>query len=106
MAFGVSVLVIAFGVIATSGTYGSRLAWFLGVAVPLLALSVLLAGWAPRRRAAATGPRTDATPGAAAVRQVVLVGALALVGIPAALAAMLFTTYGVFFVVHGVSLVV
>jgi hypothetical protein len=98
-------LVIAFGVIVTSGTYGSRLAWFLGVAVPVLALSALLA-WLPTRRRPASGSAAHAAPGTAVIRRVVFVGTLVLVGAPAALAAMLLTTYGVFFVAHGISVVV
>ena len=105
MTFGASMLVIAFGVIATSGTYGSRLAWFLGAAVPLLALSVLLA-WLPTTRPPATTPGPYAGPGAPTIRRVVFVGALVVVGAPAALAVMLLTTYGVFIVVHGVRVVV
>jgi hypothetical protein len=40
--------VIVFGALATSGFYGSRMAWFLGVAVPFLAISMLLSGLAGR----------------------------------------------------------
>lgn len=102
-AFGGSMLVIAFGVIATSGTYGSRLAWFFGIAVPLLALSVLLTSPAPGWRPGTTHRRAAPASGAVAIRRAVRVGALVLVGAPAALVAMLLTTYGMIFVVHGVS---
>jgi hypothetical protein len=99
-------VVIAFGVIATSGVYGSRMAWLLGVAMPLLALSALLAWLSTQRRPAAAlpAPRTQRT--TARTGRVVLVSAAALLGIPAALAAMLLTTYGLFFVFHGLSLLV
>ncbi len=38
-----ALFVLLFGVLATSGVYGSRLAWLLGVVLPLLALTMLLA---------------------------------------------------------------
>jgi len=56
LALAAAVLVILFGVIATSGVYGSRLAWLLGVALPLLALSVVLS-WVARRLWRGTGGR-------------------------------------------------
>jgi hypothetical protein len=73
-----AIIVIAFGVIATSGVYGSRMAWLLGVALPLLAASMLLA-WLAQRGPAGTRP------GHQRGRQVFLV-ALSLFGVPIALA--------------------
>jgi hypothetical protein len=92
-------------VLATSGVYGSRLAWFLGVALPLLAVTMMLA-WlslgGPRRVRpllhVASGDRHDQ-----AGRGVLLVAA-SLFGIPLAFAATLFLTYAVFFFAHGLSL--
>ena len=100
-----ALFVILFGVLATSGVYGSRLAWHLGVALPLLALTMLLA-WlslgGPRRVRpflhVASGDRYDQ-----AGRGVFLVAA-SLFGLPLAFAAMLLLTYAVFFVAHGMSL--
>jgi hypothetical protein len=99
-----ALFVILFGVLATSGVYGSRLAWLLGVALPLLAITMLLAWLAlggPRRARpflhVASGDRHDQ-----AGRGVFLVAA-SLFGIPLAFAAMLLLTYAVFFVAHGLS---
>jgi hypothetical protein len=97
--------VVLFGVLATSGVYGSRLAWLLGVAVPLLAVTMLLA-WlslgGPRRVQpflyAASGDRHDQA------GRGVLVVAASLFGVPCALAGMLLITYAVFFVAHGLRL--
>jgi hypothetical protein len=100
-----ALFVILFGVLATSGVYGSRLAWLLGVALPLLGITMLLAWLSPggSRRIrpflhVAPGDRHDQ-----AGRGVLLVAA-SLFGIPLALAAMLVFAYAVFFVAHGLSL--
>ena len=100
-----AVVVIAFGVIATSGVYGSRMAWLLGVAMPLLALSVLCA-WLSGRRRPAAFPSPSASPAHVPAGRAVLVSAAVLLGMPVAFAAMLLTTYGVIFVVHGIGLLV
>ena len=100
-----AVVVIALGVIATSGVYGSRMAWLLGVAMPLLALSVLCA-WLSGRRRPPAFPSPSASPADVRTGRAVLVSAAVLLGIPVALTAMLLTTYGVIFVVHGISLLV
>jgi hypothetical protein len=89
--------VIAFGVIATSGVYGSRMAWLLGVALPLLATSMILS-WLARRAlvgAAWRGRR---------VNDAVFLSALSLFGIPLALAVTAFAAYALLFARHGVSL--
>jgi hypothetical protein len=93
-----ALFVILFGVVATSGVYGSRLAWLLGVAVPLLAITMLLA-WLSLR--IPSGDRAHDRAG----RGVLLVAA-SLFGLPFAVAAMLLFTDACFFVVHGVSLLV
>jgi hypothetical protein len=83
LSFGVALVVIIFGVIATSGVYGSRMAWLLGVALPLLATTAWLSWLAfrlPTRRA------------------------LAFLGLPAAFAALLLSAYALIFAVHGISL--
>ena len=101
--------VLLFGVLATSGAYGSRLAWLLAVALPLLALTMLLALLSlgglslggPRRArsflhvAVGRPPR----PG----RSRVFLVAASLFGLPLALAATLILTDTVFFVAHGLS---
>jgi hypothetical protein len=100
-----ALFVILFGVLATSGVYGSRLAWLLAVALPLLALTMLLASLSLRGRRRAR-PFVHVAPGDRhdqAGRGVLLVAA-SLCGLPLALAAMLLLTYAVFFVAHGLRL--
>jgi hypothetical protein len=100
-----ALFVILFGVLATSGAYGSRVAWLLGVALPLLALTMLLA-WlslgGPRRGRhflrVASGDRHGQ-----AGRAVFLVAA-SLFALPLALAAVLLLAYAVLFAMHGLSL--
>jgi hypothetical protein len=102
-----ALFVILFGVVATSGVYGSRLAWLLGVALPLLAITILLAwlslggaGHVRRRLHVTSGDRQDR-----AGRGVLLVAA-SLLGLPLALAAMLLLTDALLFVARGLSLLV
>ena len=100
-----ALFVLLFGVLATSGVYGSRLAWLLGVALPLLALTMLLA-WVSRGCPRRVRPLLHVGPGDRrdqAGRGVLLVAA-SLFGIPLALAAMLLLTYAVLFVAHGLRL--
>ena len=100
-----AVLVIVFGVLATSGVYGSRLAWLLGVALPLLALTMLLA-WLSLGGPRWTRPETHMAPGDRhyRVRRGVLLVATSLFGIPFVLAMTLLAVYAFLFVAHGVSL--
>ncbi len=65
-------LVIVFGVIATSGVYGRRMAWLLGVAAPLLATSMGLS-WLARPR-----PGRHGMAGPSGQQRGLLVSALAL----------------------------
>jgi hypothetical protein len=107
LALAAAVLVILFGVAATSGVYGSRLAWLLGVALPLLAVSVVLS-WEARRlwaRDQGDGPSAGPNTGRK-LNQVVLTAAAALFGIPFALVTMLLAAYALLFAVHGISLLV
>jgi hypothetical protein len=100
-----AVLVILLGVIATSGVYGSRLAWLLGVALPLLALSMGLAGLAcrlwttSRRDDPSAGPETGRR-----ISQTVFTAAAAIFGVPFALATMVLAAYALLFALHGISL--
>jgi hypothetical protein len=104
-----AVMVIVFGVIATSGVYGSRLAWLLGVALPLLALTMLLS-WVSMPAHARPGARAHHGTGPAThsrrekIARAVFLTALSLLGIPLALATLLLAAYALVFVVHGVIL--
>jgi hypothetical protein len=102
--------VLLFGVVATSGVYGSRLAWLLGVALPLLAVTVLLAwlslggaGRVQRRLRVAPGDQRDRRDQHDRVSRGVLLVAGTLLGLPLAGAAVLLLTYALLFVAHGVS---
>ena len=90
-------IVIVFGVIATSGVYGCRMAWLLGVAVPLLAASMALS-WLARRALAGAAWRGRR------VNDVVFLSAFSLFGIPSALAVTALAVYVLLFALHGVSL--
>jgi hypothetical protein len=106
VALTVALIVIAFGVIATAGVYGSRMAWLLGVALPLLAISMLLAKVALRAPApAGVGPdrnRTVAPSGRKGVR-VVFVAAAIVFAIPLMLAMMLLAVDGLFLAAHAIT---
>ena len=106
LTFTAAVLVVVFGVVATSGVYGSRMAWLLGVALPLLVLTVLLASAADRSVARTHGgsPSSTRRSGRAPGARAVLVAALVLLGIPSAFAGALLAVYALIFVVHGVGL--
>ncbi len=91
-----TVIVIAFGVIATSGTYGSRMAWLLGVAMPLLTTSMIMSWLA--RRAASAGPSLGRR-----VARPVFLAALSLLGIPPAYTATVLAVYAFLFAHHGLS---
>ena len=100
-----AVLVVVFGVVATSGVYGSRMAWMLGVALPLLVLTLLLAGLAERAGARTHGRPAPARPSDRALpARAVTAAALVLLGVPAALAGALLSADALTVVVHAVSL--
>jgi hypothetical protein len=102
LAFLGAVGVFLFGVIETTGVYSSRLAWLLGIVLPLLVLGAVFA-----RVAANIGGSIGAGSDAGQVvtrawlRRFSVV-CLALVAVPFALAAMLLFVYGVAFVLFGV----
>jgi hypothetical protein len=101
--FAGAVGVVVFGVVVTSGVYGSRMAWLLGAALPLLAATAVLSGLA--LRTSRRGDRTPAPrPAGADPRRLLLWSALVLFGIPLALAVLLVVSYGFIFVLHGVGL--
>jgi hypothetical protein len=105
MTLSVAMMVIAFGVVATSGVYSSRLAWLLDCALPLLALTMLLSGLSlPGRTLAyhATGPAQRSR--REKIARGVFLTALSLFGVPLALVTMLLAAYALVFAVHGVSL--
>jgi hypothetical protein len=97
LTFTGAVCVIAFGVIATSGVYGSRLAWLLGIAFPLLALTIGLSWFAARAPARADHGRVD-------MPRVLFVTAVVLLAIPLGCALALLSVYALLFVLHGVSM--
>ncbi len=107
LTFSVAMLIVVFGVVASSGVYGSRMAWLLGIALPLLVATVLLARTAARSTARAHGgpsPSPGRHPGSGFGARMVLVASVVLLGIPVALAGALLSVYALFFVAHGVSL--
>jgi hypothetical protein len=97
-----AMLIIVFGVVATSGVYGSRMAWLLGVALPLLAFTALLSWLALRSSRQDSRPEPGGPPD---TRKMLLVTSLVIVGIPLVLALMLLGTYALFFVSHALRLV-
>ena len=95
--------VFCFGTVVTDGTYGSRMAWLVGVVLPLLLLSAGFAGlvWrrSPRRRRA---PDADASwpswmEGAA---RTLLVVSATLVAIPVVLVLTLLLVYAALIAGH------
>ena len=100
-----AVMVLVFGVLVTSGVYGSRLAWFLGVAVPLLVITMLLSRLSmrvPPRAGHASLPAVCAR--RVWVSRAVFLTASSLVAIPCALAAGLLAADLLALARHGVSL--
>ncbi|HEX3462144.1 MAG TPA: hypothetical protein VHT49_14655 [Acidimicrobiales bacterium] len=93
--------VFLFGVILTSGVYGSRMAWLLGIVLPLLVLAALFAGLAAK----AGGWSVDGGPGSQVVSTARLrrfaVISLGLVAVPFAIAGLFLLVYGVIFTVYG-----
>jgi hypothetical protein len=103
----VAVAVIVFGVLVTSGVYGSRLAWLFGVALPLLAVTMLLS-WLSVPLSARATLRTRAVVRSRReqIARAVFLTALSLFGLPLALALMLLAVIAVVGVIHELSLLV
>jgi hypothetical protein len=102
-AFLGAILVFLFGVVFTSGVYGSRIAWLLGVSIPLLVFSLVLATGAfnlyGRNDPIGKTSRNDGVK----VSKTIAGISAALIATPFAIAAMLFCAYGFFFVIYLVS---
>jgi hypothetical protein len=103
-----AVLVLVFGVLVTTGVYGSRLAWLFGVTLPLLAITMALS------RLSSPPPHQvdgDAFPALRSRRdrlsRAVFLAAFSLFALPFALALLLLASYALAFAVlsalHGVS---
>ena len=103
VAFLGAIVVFLFGVIETTGVYGSRLAWLLGVVLPLLIVGALFS-----RLASGIGSTVDGVAGGQDVSNQKLrtfsVICFGLVAVPFALAAMLLFVYGVAFAIYGVRI--
>lgn len=104
LALAAAAAVLVFGVIVTSGVYGSRMAWLLGVVLPLLAVSMLLSRLAQRF----SDPPRQAARGAPSMRRrrisrVIFVSAAVAFGVPLALAAMLVIVDGLLIAVAGIA---
>ena len=84
-----SLIAFVFGVVLTSGVWASRRSWLLGVVLPLLAVTALLAELASR--SAGPGPTARWT-------RVLARGALVLVAMPFALVLCLLGVYLVGFI--------
>ena len=85
--------VLALGVIVTSGVYGSRMAWLLGVVVPLLVATVLLSRLGLRAAPSTDGKR---------IGQAVFVSTAALVGVPLFLLTVLFIIDALLLALRGI----
>lgn len=104
--------VFLFGVLWTHGVYGSRMAWLVGVVLPLLAVTAGLA-WAGARHGVDAAPGTaegvyqEADPRShhwgrdrRSAPKAVGIVSLVLIGIPLSLVGLLVVTYGLLFIIH------
>jgi hypothetical protein len=91
-----AVTVFILGVIATSGTYGSRMAWLLGVTLPLLALAAGLF-WLCSVVASRRGDSSTTQ-----VRNVLTLFALTAFAVPFVIALVIASVYGLLFALDGV----
>jgi hypothetical protein len=91
--------VFLFGVIVTSGVYGSRMAWLLGVVVPLLVLGALVAGLAANVGGSSAGGPAGGVVSRARLRRGAVIS-LGLVAVPFAIAALFLFVYAAIFSVH------
>lgn len=104
VSFGGAVGVFLLGVVLTHGVYGSRMAWLLGVVVPLLALAALLA-WLAASTSSINQTRFDrpvvqpnsVSSGDKAAKTVFGIS-LTLVAVPFALAGLILAIYGLLFI--------
>src|SRR5580700_4227932 len=101
LTFTGAILVFLFGVIVTSGVYGSRMAWLLGVVLPLLAVTAVQSKLALSRRVRVEPFEPKGAPD---TRKTLFRAPLVLLAIPAVLALMLLSGYGLIFVLHGIGL--
>jgi hypothetical protein len=103
--FTAATVTFLFAVAWTDAVYGTRMAWFLGVVVPLLALTAALAWLASRAQmiqgTAAPSPVGSGKPVQARVTKGLFWVSLLLLAIPAALAAMILLVYGALFLAHS-----
>ncbi|MFZ0250597.1 MAG: hypothetical protein WAL61_11690 [Acidimicrobiales bacterium] len=105
MTLNLAVTVIVFGVLVTTGVYGSRMAWLCGVALPLLALTMVLSWLSvppPARAALRTRPATGSR--RQRIARGVFLTALSLFGLPLVLALLLLAALALVGVFHGLSL--
>jgi hypothetical protein len=104
-AFGGAVGVLILGTIVTDGTYGSRMAWLVGVVLPLLLLSAGSAGWVRRgslrRRRAPVAEVSSPRWVQSAARSLFVVSAT-LFAIPVALALALLLVYAALIAAHAI----
>jgi hypothetical protein len=113
LTLGGATAVFLFAVVWTHGVYGSRIAWFLGVVLPLLAVTAAFAWGAarygiepdsPSDVGVWQGPEPPSPYGKRDPRRAAAkgigVGVLILIGIPFAFAGMLLFTYGLIFIAH------
>jgi hypothetical protein len=103
-AFAGAGLTFLFGVVVTKGVYGSRIAWLMGVTVPLFAIAAVLAVGASRA-ATTDGPAADGTTpenGSHGVRAAKTIAGISFAAIatPFVLAAMILALYGLIFAVY------
>jgi hypothetical protein len=108
VAFLGAILVFIFGVAFTNGVYGSRIAWLLGVSIPLLAIASVLATGTFRRVGKLEGRdesvgKSNQIGGGVKVSKTIAGISVTLIAIPFALAAMLLCVYGLFIVIHWLS---
>lgn len=90
--------VFLFGVIVTSGVYGSRMAWLLGVVLPLFVLAALFAGLAAKvSESSGDGGQVVSS---VRLRRFAVIS-LGLVAVPFAIAGLFLLVYGVIFTVYG-----
>ena len=95
LAYLAAILMFMRGVVATSAVYGTRVAWLIGVVLPVLAFSTLLSWLAYR-----TGKRT-ATRSTMWVKRLsrgLMITDLCLLGIPLALTITYLTAYALMFI--------